>query len=78
MSEPNQKSSDKPHLELLGQVRKAVPMSEPPVEQKFRRAALGADPATCHATRRGYPEWVFDTLRERCGLALGTAAYSAT
>ncbi|HEY1933757.1 MAG TPA: class I SAM-dependent methyltransferase [Acetobacteraceae bacterium] len=50
-------------------------MSEPAIDPKYGRAAFGADPASHHATRPGYPDWVFETLRDRCGLTQGTATF---
>lgn len=41
----------------------------------FGRQAFGRDPAGYDAARPPYPEWVFDFLRERCGLAPGTATF---
>jgi len=32
------------------------------------RQVFGRDPAAYHAARPTYPDWVFDFLRERCGL----------
>ena len=50
-------------------------MSESCIDQKFGRVAFGDDPGSYHATRPGYPDWVFETLRERCRLAPGTATF---
>ncbi len=50
-------------------------MSEPFIDCKFGRVAFGDDPASYHVTRPGYPDWVFETLRERCHLAPGTATF---
>jgi SAM-dependent methyltransferase len=50
-------------------------MSRSFIDPKFGRVAFGADPASYHATRPGYPDWVFDILCERCGLAHGTATF---
>ncbi len=50
-------------------------MSEFAVDRKFGRVAFGDDPGSYHATRPGYPDWVFETLRERCHLAPGTATF---
>jgi len=36
--------------------------------QTFGREAFGRDPAGYDAARPLYPDWVFDFLRERCGL----------
>jgi SAM-dependent methyltransferase len=45
------------------------------IDRTFGRLAFGADPASYHATRPGYPDWVFEILCERCGLAPGTATF---
>lgn len=45
------------------------------VDQAFGREAFGGDPAGYHAARPAYPDWVFETLRARCGLTHGTAAF---
>lgn len=50
-------------------------MKELPIDREFGRIAFGADPAAYHAARPPYPEWVYDVLRERCGLADGTATF---
>jgi SAM-dependent methyltransferase len=41
----------------------------------FGREAFGEDPANYDAARPGYPDWVFETLRERCGLGPGCATF---
>ncbi|MES0210365.1 hypothetical protein NKJ93_14885 [Mesorhizobium sp. M0028] len=50
-------------------------MSEFFIDPKFGRLAFGADPGSYHATRPGYPDWVFEILCERCRLAPGTATF---
>jgi SAM-dependent methyltransferase len=50
-------------------------MSEHFIDRKFGRMAFGADPGSYHATRPGYPDWVFGILCERCRLAQGTATF---
>ena len=50
-------------------------MSEFFIDPKFGRVAFGDDPGSYHLTRPGYPDWVFETLRERCHLAPGTATF---
>jgi hypothetical protein len=50
-------------------------MSEFPAGSKFGRVAFGEAPGSYHATRPGYPGWVFEALRERCHLAPGTATF---
>jgi SAM-dependent methyltransferase len=41
----------------------------------FGRQAFGRDPAGYDAARPAYPEWVFDFLCERCGLAPNAATF---
>jgi len=41
----------------------------------FGRQAFGDDPASYHRSRPGYPEWVYDTLRSRCGLGRNTSTF---
>ena len=41
----------------------------------FGRRAFGDDPANYDAARPDYPDWVYDALRERCGLGPGCAAF---
>ena len=50
-------------------------MSESFIDPKYGRLAFGADPRSYHATRPGYPDWVFDILHERCHLSDGTATF---
>ncbi|MBS1606202.1 MAG: hypothetical protein JST42_26325 [Bacteroidetes bacterium] len=45
------------------------------IDLRFGREAFGADPAGYHAVRPGYPEWVFEVLRERCGCGRGMSAF---
>lgn len=44
-------------------------MKEPFIDRKFGRKSFGVDPGGYHAVRPAYPEWVFEILCERCGLA---------
>src|SRR5437667_5040204 len=44
-------------------------MKESSIHRTFGRQAFGLDPGGYHTARPSYPEWVFDVLRERCGLA---------
>jgi SAM-dependent methyltransferase len=44
-------------------------MTESSIPRTFGRQAFGLDPGGYHAARPSYPDWVFDVLRERCGLA---------
>ena len=45
------------------------------IDRSFGRRAFGADPASYHSVRPPYPDWVFATLVERCGLADGTSVF---
>lgn len=44
-------------------------MREPFIHRTFGRRAFGGDPRGYDAARPAYPDWVFDFLCERCGLA---------
>jgi SAM-dependent methyltransferase len=44
-------------------------MRESFIHRTFGRQAFGRDPGGYHAARPAYPDWVFDVLCERCGLA---------
>jgi SAM-dependent methyltransferase len=44
-------------------------MRESFIHRTFGREAFGLDPCGYHVARPAYPDWVFDVLRERCGLA---------
>ncbi len=51
-------------------------MTEPPqLDPAFGRQAFGDDPANYDAARPGYPDWVFRTLRDDCGVGPGTVAF---
>jgi SAM-dependent methyltransferase len=50
-------------------------MNEFPIDRSFGRQAFGADPGGYHAARPAYPEWVFEILCERCGLAYCAATF---
>jgi SAM-dependent methyltransferase len=50
---------------------KAHRMVELGIDRSFGRRAFGSDPASYHSVRPAYPDWVFTTLVERCGLADG-------
>ncbi|HTT80873.1 MAG TPA: class I SAM-dependent methyltransferase [Stellaceae bacterium] len=50
-------------------------MSETSIDRKFGREAFGADPKRYDSARPAYPDWVFDVLRERCGLVDGAATF---
>ena len=43
--------------------------------RSFGRKAFGEDPANYDAARPDYPDWVFETLRERCGLGPACATF---
>ncbi len=45
------------------------------IDLSYGREAFGADPEAYHAARPPYPDWVFETLRDRCGLKPGTATF---
>lgn len=50
-------------------------MNGPSIDRRFGRQAFGLDPRGYHAARPAYPDWVFDLLCERCGLAADTATF---
>jgi len=45
------------------------------IDRRFGREAFGADPAGYHAARPPYPEWVFETLRDRCRPSPNTTTF---
>jgi SAM-dependent methyltransferase len=45
------------------------------ISKRAGRCAFGLDPAGYHRSRPEYPEWVYQTLRSRCGLRPGTATF---
>ena len=45
------------------------------IHRTFGRQAFGLDPGGYHAARPAYPDWVFDVLCERCGLAPDTVTF---
>jgi trans-aconitate methyltransferase len=45
------------------------------IDREFGREAFGADPASYHRARPAYPDWVFEVLRARCGLARDAATF---
>ena len=47
----------------------------PDIARSFGRRAFGDDPANYARARPGYPDWVYETLRERCGLEPGCATF---
>lgn len=50
-------------------------MTEPAIPRQVGQRAFGLDPAGYHASRPDYPDWVYRTLRSRCGLRLGAAVF---
>jgi SAM-dependent methyltransferase len=50
-------------------------MKKTSIDQKFGRNAFGADPGGYHAARPAYPDWVYEILRNRCGLEQNTATF---
>jgi SAM-dependent methyltransferase len=45
------------------------------LDRSFGRIAFGEDPANYDAARPPYPGWVFDTLKDRCGVGAGSATF---
>jgi len=45
------------------------------IDLSFGRQAFGSDPAGYDAARPPYPEWVYESLVERCGLAPDAAVF---
>jgi SAM-dependent methyltransferase len=45
------------------------------IDRRFGREAFGGDPANYDAARPDYPRWVFETLRDRCGLGPSCAVF---
>jgi SAM-dependent methyltransferase len=45
------------------------------IARAFGRQAFGDDPANYDAIRPDYPDWVYETLRARCGLGPGCASF---
>lgn len=51
-------------------------MTEPAqLDRAFGRQAFGTDPAAYDAARADYPAWVFEALRDDCGLGAGSAVF---
>ena len=50
-------------------------MKESSIDRQFGRQAFGSDPVGYHAARPPYPDWVFEVLHERCGLAPKMAVF---
>jgi SAM-dependent methyltransferase len=47
----------------------------PQLDRAFGRQAFGDDPGNYDAARPDYPEWVFETLKDRCGLGPGAEVF---
>jgi SAM-dependent methyltransferase len=45
------------------------------IDRAEGRVAFGSDPVGYHAARPAYPDWVFETLHDRCGLKDGAAIF---
>lgn len=45
------------------------------IARQFGRQAFGKDPFNYHRARPGYPEWVYETLRSRCGLRRSVSTF---
>jgi SAM-dependent methyltransferase len=45
------------------------------IDRAKGRVAFGSDPAGYHAARPAYPDWVFTTLQDRCGLKAGAVVF---
>src|SRR5215472_3130616 len=50
-------------------------MNEFVIPRTFGRQAFGRDPGGYDSARPAYPDWVFDFLGERCGLASDTVTF---
>lgn len=50
-------------------------MSEGSIDRTFGRRAFGFDPSGYDAARPAYPDWVFEVLCERCGVAPGASTF---
>jgi len=50
-------------------------MGKPVIDKAFRREAFGLDPVNYHAARPAYPNWVYEVLRQGCGLRQDAAAF---
>jgi len=55
--------------------RRCFRVRESSIHRTFGRRAFGLDPGGYHAARPSYPDWVFDVLRERCGLVPNVVAF---
>src|ERR1700742_1953770 len=45
------------------------------ITQEEGRSAFGADAANYDSARPDYPAWIYNTLRERCGLSAGAQVF---
>jgi SAM-dependent methyltransferase len=50
-------------------------VTKPIFNKAIGREVFGLDPAGYHAGRPGYPDWIYEVLREHCGLRQNTAAF---
>jgi 16S rRNA A1518/A1519 N6-dimethyltransferase RsmA/KsgA/DIM1 with predicted DNA glycosylase/AP lyase activity len=50
-------------------------MVESRIDRSFGRSAFGTDLASYHSVRPKYPDWVFTTSFERCGLVDGKTLF---
>jgi hypothetical protein len=50
-------------------------MKDSSIDRRVGRRAFGGDPCGYHVARPAYPDWVFDVLSERCGLAPHSATF---
>lgn len=50
-------------------------MTESSIPRQAGRRVFGSDPGAYHAARPDYPDWVYQTLRSRCGLGAGAAVF---
>ena len=50
-------------------------MRESSLDRTVGRRAFGSDPGGYHVARPAYPDWVFEVLCERCGLASQSATF---
>jgi SAM-dependent methyltransferase len=62
-------------MEVFGSLSPHFKMIDPTIHRTFGRRAFGGDPAGYDAARPAYPDWVFDFLRERCGLVSDVVAF---
>jgi len=53
----------------------SIRVNKPIIDKQFGREAFGLDPAGYHAARPGYPDWIYEALREHCGLRQNTTTF---